>query len=88
MFKVVHLHKFSPSSKERKKVPSIGFNQGFRNLWGPQHQSLNQDSLTIWLDKSSGSGFKSLKDYRSGYFGAAIKLHPDYTAGVITSYYT
>ncbi|PSR86555.1 Xyloglucan endotransglucosylase/hydrolase protein [Actinidia chinensis var. chinensis] len=69
-------------------VNSIGFDQGFKNLWGPQHQTVDQGSLTIWLDKSSGgSGFKSLDAYQSGYFGAAIKLQTGYTAGVITSYY-
>ncbi|KAL5763954.1 hypothetical protein ACOSP7_016309 [Xanthoceras sorbifolium] len=74
---------YNPSSRFR----SLGFNQGFRNLWGPQHQRLDQDSLTIWLDKTTGSGFKSLQSYRSGYFGAAIKLQSGYTAGVITSLY-
>ncbi|KAG9143987.1 hypothetical protein Leryth_013876 [Lithospermum erythrorhizon] len=72
----------SPGYYPSSRVPSIEFNKGFQNLWGPQHQSLNQDSLTIWLDKSSGSGFKSLTEYRSGYFGAAIKLQPGYTAGL------
>ncbi|KAE8656866.1 putative xyloglucan endotransglucosylase/hydrolase protein 32 [Hibiscus syriacus] len=74
---------YSPSSR----VSSVTFNQGFRNLWGTQHQRLDQGSLTIWLDKSSGSGFKSLQPYWSGYFGAAMKLQPGYTAGVITSFY-
>ncbi|KAE8722782.1 Xyloglucan endotransglucosylase/hydrolase 32 isoform 2 [Hibiscus syriacus] len=74
---------FSPSSR----VSTVTFDQGFRNLWGPQHQKLGQGSLTIWLDKSSGSGFKSLRSYQSGYFGTAMKLHPGYTAGVITSFY-
>ncbi|KAL3828496.1 hypothetical protein ACJIZ3_017298 [Penstemon smallii] len=74
---------YSPSSR----IGSVGFNQGFRNLWGPQHQRLDQQALTLWLDRSSGSGFKSLNPYSSGYFGAAIKLQPGYTAGVITSFY-
>lgn len=34
-----------------------------------------------------GSGFKSLHPYQSGYFSAAVKLQPGYTAGVITSFY-
>ena len=34
-----------------------------------------------------GSGFKSVKPFRSGYFGASIKLQAGYTAGVITSLY-
>ncbi|XP_038706568.1 xyloglucan endotransglucosylase/hydrolase protein 31-like [Tripterygium wilfordii] len=74
---------YSPSSR----VSTVGFDQGFRNLWGPQHQRLDQAQLTIWLDSNSGSGFKSLRPYRSGYFGASIKLQPGYTAGVITSLY-
>ncbi|KDP43978.1 hypothetical protein JCGZ_05445 [Jatropha curcas] len=74
---------YSPSSR----ISPIGFNQGFRNLWGPQHQKIDQGTLTVWLDSSSGSGYKSLQSYRSGYFGAAMKLHPGYTAGVITSFY-
>ncbi|XP_022998884.1 xyloglucan endotransglucosylase/hydrolase protein 31-like [Cucurbita maxima] len=74
---------FSPSNQ----VQSIGFDQGFRNRWGSHHQKVDHGALTIWLDSSSGSGFKSLHRYKSGYFGAAIKLHPGYTAGVITSFY-
>lgn len=108
----------SPGYYPSSKFSSLGFNEGFRNLWGPQHQSVDQGSLTIWLDSSSGpvnqhhcsiyiyrlcnsdmvlksfspymetgSGFKSLTRYRSGYFGAAIKLQAGYTAGVITSFY-
>ncbi|XP_058083578.1 probable xyloglucan endotransglucosylase/hydrolase protein 32 [Magnolia sinica] len=75
---------YYPSSKFR----SLGFYQGFRNLWGSQHQSVSQDqSVTIWLDRTSGSGFKSTRPFRSGYFGASIKLQPGYTAGVITAFY-
>ncbi|GAB2303325.1 Probable xyloglucan endotransglucosylase/hydrolase protein 32 [Dionaea muscipula] len=74
---------YYPSSKFR----SMRFSQGFRNLWGPQHQRLDQHGLTIWLDSSTGSGFKSIRPYRSGYFGASIKLQPGYTAGVITAFY-
>ncbi|KAK7262254.1 hypothetical protein RJT34_29818 [Clitoria ternatea] len=77
----------SPGYYLSSKISPISFNQGFRNLWGPQHQRLDQSSLTIWLDSNSGSGFKSLHSYQSGYFGAAIKLQPGYTAGVITSIY-
>ncbi|KAI5388999.1 putative xyloglucan endotransglucosylase/hydrolase protein 32, partial [Lathyrus oleraceus] len=77
----------SPGYYPSSKISPITFSQGFRNLWGPQHQRLDQNSLTIWLDSNSGSGFKSLHSYKSGYFGAAIKLQPGYTAGVITSLY-
>ncbi|XP_024983872.1 xyloglucan endotransglucosylase/hydrolase protein 31-like [Cynara cardunculus var. scolymus] len=74
---------FYPSSK----INTIPFNQAYRSLWGSQHQRFDQNSLVLWLDSSSGSGFKSLKSYKSGYFGTAVKLHPGYTAGVITSFY-
>ncbi|EOY07943.1 Xyloglucan endotransglucosylase/hydrolase protein 32 isoform 2 [Theobroma cacao] len=72
-----------PSSKFRP----MSFYNGFRNLWGPGHQSADQNALTIWLDRTSGSGFKSVRPFRSGYFGASIKVQPGYTAGVITAFY-
>lgn len=77
----------SPGYYPGSRISSIGFGQGYSNLWGPQHQRVEQGTVTIWLDRSSGSGYKSLQPYRSGYFGAAIKLQPGYTAGVITSFY-
>ncbi|PIA29115.1 hypothetical protein AQUCO_06200008v1 [Aquilegia coerulea] len=77
----------SPGYWPSSKFKTIDFYQAYRNLWGPQHQKVEQNSLTIWLDRNSGSGFKSKSAYRSGYFGAAIKLQPGYTAGVITSFY-
>ncbi|KAL8152218.1 hypothetical protein V2J09_009978 [Rumex salicifolius] len=77
----------SPGYYPSSSIVPTSFNNGYRTLWGPQHQSLQNNILTVWLDRSSGSGFKSLKPYRSGYFSAAVKLQPGYTAGVITSFY-
>ncbi|XP_034693148.1 probable xyloglucan endotransglucosylase/hydrolase protein 32 [Vitis riparia] len=77
----------SPGYYPSRKFRSMSFYQGFRNLWGPQHQRVDQNALTIWLDSTSGSGFKSIRPFRSGYFGASIKLQPGYTAGVITAFY-
>ncbi|XP_030520641.1 xyloglucan endotransglucosylase/hydrolase protein 31-like [Rhodamnia argentea] len=74
---------YYPSSR----FDAMTFDQGFRNLWGPRHQIVDQGSVTIWLDSSSGSGFKSLRPYKSGYFSAAVKLQPGYTAGVNTCFY-
>ncbi|XP_031126240.1 probable xyloglucan endotransglucosylase/hydrolase protein 32 [Ipomoea triloba] len=74
---------YYPSSKFR----SMNFYDGYRNLWGSSHQSVDNNGLTMWLDRTSGSGFKSVKPFRSGYFGASIKLQPGYTAGVITAFY-
>lgn len=44
----------SPGYWPSSRIGSIGFNQGFRNLWGPEHQNVDQGGLTIWLDKNSG----------------------------------
>ncbi|KAJ6344925.1 hypothetical protein OIU78_007751 [Salix suchowensis] len=77
----------SPGYYPGSRISTIGFDQGYRNLWGAQHQRVEQGSVTLWLDRSSGSGYKSLRPYQSGYFGADVKLQPGYTAGVITSFY-
>lgn len=71
------------------QFPTVTFNRGFHVLWGPQHQTIwnDQSGITIWLDRNSGSGFKSLRPYKSGYFSAAIKLQAGYTAGVNTAFY-
>ncbi|KAL6591326.1 hypothetical protein ACP70R_049829 [Stipagrostis hirtigluma subsp. patula] len=74
---------FYPSRRFRARP----FYRDFRNLWGAQHQSVAGGEVTIWLDSTSGSGFKSRRSFRSGYFGADIKLQPGYTAGVITAFY-
>jgi xyloglucan:xyloglucosyl transferase len=70
-------------------VRSTPFSQPYSILWGPQHQSLSSDqtALTLWLDRSSGSGFKSKRAYRNGYFGVSMKVQPGYTAGVNTAFY-
>ncbi|KAM7254660.1 hypothetical protein ACFE04_019901 [Oxalis oulophora] len=77
----------SPGYWPSSKLKSLNFWYGYRNLWGPSHQSFQQNSLKLWLDRTSGSGFKSVKAFRSGYFGTSIKLQPGYTAGVITAFY-
>jgi len=45
----------SPGFHPSSQVAPLSFYQGFRNLWGPQHMSLQQDTLTVWLDRSSGN---------------------------------
>ena len=67
----------------------MAFSRGYNNKWGPQHQTVSgdQSSITIWLDKSCGSGFKSKQSYRNGYFAARVKLPPGYTAGTNTAFY-
>ncbi|RCV46965.1 hypothetical protein SETIT_9G573900v2 [Setaria italica] len=79
----------SPGYYPSSMVRSMAFSEGYVNLWGPQHQTLSQDqkALTLLMDRSSGSGFKSKRSYRNGYFGASIKVQPGYTAGVNTAFY-
>lgn len=45
----------SPGYYPSSIIGSIGFDQGFTNLWGRQHQTLDHDLLTIWLDHTSGT---------------------------------
>ncbi|CAN6312032.1 unnamed protein product [Urochloa humidicola] len=79
----------SPGYYPSTTLRSLAFSEAYRTLWGPQHQSLSPDgkSLTLWMDRSSGSGFKSARAYRSGYFGASVRVQPGYTAGVNTAFY-
>lgn len=49
----------SPGYWPSSKVSSLSFYKGFKNLWGPQHQRMDQNALTIWLDRASGTNFSS-----------------------------
>ncbi|XP_042389910.1 probable xyloglucan endotransglucosylase/hydrolase protein 32 [Zingiber officinale] len=79
----------SPGFYPSSRIRPLRFSRAYNNLWGPQHQAVSPDqsSATIWLDRSSGSGFKSKRPYRNGYFEASIKLQSGYTAGVNTAFY-
>ncbi|KAL6639338.1 hypothetical protein ACP70R_023068 [Stipagrostis hirtigluma subsp. patula] len=79
----------SPGYYPSKRFRPVPFNRGYVNKWGPQHQTVSSDhsSITIWLDKTCGSGFKSKHAYRNGYFSTRIKLPAGYTAGTNTAFY-
>ncbi|WOL10703.1 putative xyloglucan endotransglucosylase/hydrolase protein 32 [Canna indica] len=79
----------SPGYYPSSSLRPIKFSDGYSTLWGPEHQTISPDrnSVTIWLDRNSGSGFKSNRAYKNGYFGASIKLQSGYTAGVNTAFY-
>lgn len=49
----------SPGYNPSSQISSVGFDKGYRNLWGPQHQRVEQGSLTIWLDSTSGPAILS-----------------------------
>lgn len=71
--------------------PCTFYNKGFANIWASDHEIVADDQahVKIMLDASSGTGFKTKTTYVYGFFSAALKLPAnDYTAGVITTFYT
>jgi len=67
----------------------VSFDAGYAPLFGDDNLVRSPDgrSVTLKLDRNTGSGFVSKAAYRHGFFSASIKLPGDYTAGVVVAFY-
>ncbi|CAH9095656.1 unnamed protein product [Cuscuta europaea] len=71
-------------------VSPTPFKQGFTTLYGESNivRSPHDDTVSLHLDRYTGSGFKSSDLYNHGFFSAKIKLPSEYTAGIVVAFYT
>uniref|UniRef100_A0A0D9W1K0 Xyloglucan endotransglucosylase/hydrolase n=1 Tax=Leersia perrieri TaxID=77586 RepID=A0A0D9W1K0_9ORYZ len=70
-------------------VPTMSFDEGFSPLFGEDNMEKSPDGRTvsITLNRYTGSGFISSSYYHHGLFSSSIKLPKDHTAGVVVAFY-
>lgn len=68
---------------------TITFDEGFTPLFGEANMERSPDGRTVslTLNRYSGSGFISSHYYHHGFFSADIRLPKDHTAGVVVAFY-
>ncbi|CAD5181947.1 unnamed protein product [Musa acuminata subsp. malaccensis] len=78
------------SSVASVNVTTLAFDEGYVPLFGEGNlvRSAGGRSVSLLLNRFSGSGFISKDMYYHGLFSASIKLPSDYTAGVVVAFYT
>ncbi|KAL8540982.1 hypothetical protein ACS0TY_002313 [Phlomoides rotata] len=66
------------------------FNHGFNTLFGEQNiiPDEGNQSVQIFIDETTSSGFISKHMYVHGYFETSLKLPENNTAGVVVTFYT
>ncbi|KAJ4805795.1 Xyloglucan endotransglucosylase/hydrolase [Rhynchospora pubera] len=70
-------------------VPTIAFEDGFSKLFGDDNLVISPDgkSVSLTLNRYTGSGFISSEAYHNGFFSASIKLPKGHSAGVVVAFY-
>lgn len=68
---------------------SCDFNQDFDITWGGNRAKVFKQGqlLSLSLDRVSGSGFQSKKEYLFGRIDMQLKLVAGNSAGTVTAYY-